>query len=74
MRITTKHTSTGTGAGRIVAKGGGKQRTLPYNHEAGAVESHRLAAEALAEVHGLSAYPRTETIELDKNRSVFIFG
>ena len=74
LKVTTSHTSTATGAGRIVAKGGGKQRTIPFNHEAGAVGSHRLAAETLAGVLGVPVFPRSETVELDKNKVTFLFG
>lgn len=31
MNITTTYTTTPAGAGRIVAKGAGRQRTLPYD-------------------------------------------
>ena len=54
MNITTKYTTTSTGAGRIVAKGGGKQRTLPYDHSASRERNHGLAAGELAKVLGLT--------------------
>jgi hypothetical protein len=54
MNITTKYTTTGKGEGRILAKGGGKQRTLPYDHSASIPRNHGLAAGELAKALGLT--------------------
>lgn len=48
ITVTTKYSSHPTsGAGRIVAKGAGKQKTLPYNHRATREENHADAAASL---------------------------
>lgn len=46
-----------SGAARIVAKGGGKQRTVPFDHSRSMAENHGLAAGTLALVLGLSDQP-----------------
>jgi hypothetical protein len=48
--ITTKYTSTANGQGRIVAKGRGRQRTIPYDHGSSAPRNHGTAAGVLARV------------------------
>lgn len=53
ITITTKHTSNANGRGQIVAKGGGKQRTVSYLHEHNSDVNHGLAAGELASVLGL---------------------
>lgn len=50
MNITTKYTTTGTGAGRIVATGGGRQKTVPYDHSVSPARNHGAAAGELAKV------------------------
>jgi hypothetical protein len=42
--ITTTYGANKDGAGRIVAKGAGKQKTVPYNHERTPGENHGDAA------------------------------
>ncbi len=37
---TSYHTNPATGAGKVVAKGHGRQRTLPYDHDKGQDGSH----------------------------------
>ena len=54
LTITTKYTTTSTGAGRILAKGAGKQRTLPYDQARSAERNHGEAAGELAKALGLS--------------------
>ena len=51
--ITTKYTSTANGQGRIVAKGRGKQRTIPYDHGSSAQRNHGIAAGTLAQALGV---------------------
>lgn len=48
LTIRTQYTTTERGAGRILAKGGGKQRTLPYDHSVSPARNHGLAAGELA--------------------------
>lgn len=57
--ITTTYTTTDKGAGRIVAKGNGKQRTIPFDHEVSVDRNHGNAAGELALVLGL---PWVDTI------------
>lgn len=73
-RVVTTYTTTSTGAGRIVAKGGGKQRTIPYDHEKGTRDNHRAALDSLARSLGTGTLPRVETIEQDNGRATFIIG
>lgn len=54
VTITTKYGSTATGAGRITAKGAGKQRTIPYSHARSAEQNHGDAAGTLALALGLT--------------------
>lgn len=42
--ITTTYGANGKGAGRIVAKGAGKQKTVPYNHDRSPGQNHGDAA------------------------------
>jgi hypothetical protein len=51
--IRTQYTTTSTGAGRVVAKGGGKQRTITYDHGQSPRRNHGNAAGELALVLGL---------------------
>jgi hypothetical protein len=48
-----------TGKGRITAKGGGKQRTTPYDHARSANANHGAAAGILGNVLG---WAQTDTI------------
>lgn len=49
--IITKQTTTGTGAGRIVAKANGKQRTVPVDHSKSQGQAqHAVAVGALLDV------------------------
>lgn len=59
LRIRTAQTATKAGAGRIVAKGGGKQVTLPYDHSKSSGDNHGLAAAELA----LKVQPTGWTVE-----------
>lgn len=45
--IRTEYQTDGKGAGRIVAKGNGKQRTVPFNHAHSADWNHGNAAGTL---------------------------
>lgn len=54
VTITTKYNSSNTGAGRITAKGAGKQRTVPYRHGESAARNHGNAAGTLALALGLT--------------------
>lgn len=48
LNITTKYTTTAKGEGRIVAKGAGKQYTMPYDHSLSVNANHGSAAGVLA--------------------------
>lgn len=48
LNITTTYTTTAKGAGRIVAKGAGKQHTEPYDPARGVAANHGAAAGVLA--------------------------
>lgn len=54
MRIVTQYKTNGSGAGQIVAKGGNRQRTVPYNPALSADRNHGLAAGTLALALGLT--------------------
>jgi len=72
MRITTTYKTNATGAGQIVAKGGGKQRTAPYDHSRSVRQNHRHAMILLVNAHGSDkTFPRTEVVEVDNGRAVF---
>lgn len=51
--IRTAYTTTATGASRIVAKGGGKQRTIPFDPAVSSDRNHGNAAGTLGLVLGL---------------------
>lgn len=53
LTITTTYKTNDKGAGRITAKGDGKQRTQPYNHAMSPAQNHGDAAGTLALVLGL---------------------
>lgn len=53
MSITTKNTSNAAGLSQVIAKGGGKQRTVPVDRSKGYAWNHGNAAGELALVHGL---------------------
>lgn len=59
LRIRTAYKTTKTGAGRIVAKGGGKQVTKPFDHALSKGDNHGLAAADLA----LKVQPTGWTVE-----------
>lgn len=48
MNITTKHTSNASGRGQVIAKGGGKQRTVAWDHSKSNDWNHGNAAGTLA--------------------------
>lgn len=48
MRITTRYTSNNNGTGQVLAKGGGKQRTVNWNHIKSNDWNHGNAAGTLA--------------------------
>ena len=50
--IKTAHTSTKAGAGRMVAKGEGKQRTVNYDHSLSVSKNHANAAAELGNALG----------------------
>lgn len=53
MNITTKHTSNASGRSQVIAKGGGKQRTVNVDPSKSADWNHGNAAGTLALVLGL---------------------
>ncbi len=53
-RITTQYKTNASGKGQILAKGGGKQRTVNYDHGAYDDRNHGEAAGTLALALGLS--------------------
>ena len=55
LTITTTYKTNDKGQGRITAKGGGKQRTVAYDHSASPDRNHGLAAGTLALALGLNA-------------------
>lgn len=71
MKISTTYRANSSGAGRITAKGGGKQRTINYDHSFNTRDNHRMAMENLAMAHGIPFLPRTEQVEIDNGRAVF---
>jgi nicotinate-nucleotide pyrophosphorylase len=71
MRIVTTYKTNNNGTGQIVAKGGGKQRTIAYDPALSIRENHRNGSAALAVRLGKSLYPRTEVVEVDNGRAVF---
>lgn len=72
MRIVTTYKTNNNGTGQIVAKGGGKQRTLTYDHARSARENHRTAMILLVNATGSDkTFPRAETVELDNGRATF---
>lgn len=56
MKITTKYSTNSHGAGRIIAKCGGKQLTLGYDHALSATQNHATAAAMLASKLHLSGF------------------
>ena len=50
MNVTTKYTSTTSGAGRILARSGDTRKTVPYDHALSPDQNHGLAVAALVEV------------------------
>jgi len=74
MKIRTQYQTNAAGTGQILAKGGGKQRTLTYDHSLGVRGNHRAAAEAVAHVHGVSIFPGTHTVWLPEGRAEFEVG
>lgn len=48
--ITTTQGSTPTGAGKVTAKGHGKQRTVPVDHSRSVAQNHGAAVGALLDV------------------------
>lgn len=55
--ITTRFVHNDLSGPKVVAKGGGRQRTVPYDHSKSAGEMHHLAAQTLADVLGLTVPP-----------------
>ena len=53
LTITTTYRTDARGAGKVTAKGGGRQRTLAYDQAASADRNHGSAAGELAKVLGL---------------------
>lgn len=51
MNITTRHTSNSKGTGQVLARGGGKQRTLTWDHAASSDTNHGRAAGELLLAH-----------------------
>lgn len=71
MKISTTYRANSSGAGRITAKGGGKQRTVNYDHALSIRDNHRAAAEALAEAHNRPLFPMTEALDISSGKAVF---
>jgi hypothetical protein len=75
MNIKTKYQTNAKGVGQIVAKGGGKQRTIGYDHYLTPAANHGRAAGVLGKVFGLN--PRTRTIitlNMDHGNAEFQVG
>jgi hypothetical protein len=73
MTITTKYTTTSTGAGRILAKGNGKQKTLPYDHAFSDKRNHGLAAGELAKALGLTWSDSITHVGFNDGTHKFVF-
>lgn len=71
MNITTEYKTNAKGTGQIVAKGGGRQRTMDYQHSLSVRENHRVAAGAVAALHGTRLFPHTEVIRSDNGTATF---
>lgn len=71
MKIRTEYVTNDKGVGKIVAKGGGKQRTVNYNHAATPAANHGHAAGALAVAHGKEYGGVTITLSLDHGKAEF---
>ena len=52
VTITTTYKTNDKGQGRITAKGNGKQRTIPYDHDLTPEQNHGVAAGTLGLVFG----------------------
>lgn len=75
MKVTTTYKSNAAGAGQIVAKGGGKQRTVNYDHARNVRDNHRHAMIVLVNALGSDqTFPRVETVEVDNGRATFLVG
>ena len=73
MIITTKYTVNDKGAGRVVAKGNGKQRTLPFDHGSSIGWNHGQAAGHLALALGLKWTDNVVHVSQDDQTHKFIF-
>lgn len=71
MKIRTAYKTNGSGTGQIVAKGGGKQRTVTYDHRMTAAENHGAAAGVLANVFGFGPTRTVVTLSIDNGTAVF---
>lgn len=56
MNITTKYQTNAQGVGRIVARSGNRQRTVPYDHALSHHANHGAAAGVLAVALGVTTY------------------
>lgn len=72
MNITTKYKTNHNGTGQIVAKGGGRQRTVNYNPAQSPEWNHGEAAGTLAAVLGLT-WKDNIVHEPDNGRHTFTF-
>lgn len=80
MRITTSYVTAANGAGKILAKGEGKQRTVPFDHSLSVARNHGVAAGTLALVlvqgdtaRAVAAKTATHTVN-NKGQHVFTLG
>lgn len=75
VTITTQYTTNDKGAGKIVAKGGGKQRTVAYDHSLTPSQNHGAAAGTLGLVLGFLAEAAdiTHFIDAGNGRAHFQF-
>lgn len=79
VTITTKYVSNASGRGGVLAKGGGKQRTIPWDHSKSDDRNHGEAAGTLALVLFQGATARriavkTATHEYHENGHTFHFS
>lgn len=71
MRITTTYKSNASGTGQIVAKGGGKQRTVNYDPALSKAANHGAAAGALGAAHGAPFQGVTIMLSMDNGNARF---
>jgi hypothetical protein len=78
MHIITEYKTTAKGEGRIVAKGGGKQFTMPYDHAESINANHGYAAARLVRRTGIVSdrqvkHPDSKSERQPDGRVIFTF-